>query len=152
MADIKDKWPWPTNIGVHGTYPEEVKALQKSPERNPDAAPMPEVAPLRLLNPTRSSEQLRMGEPELVHELSSDGNAVPLTHVVFRRVLMKARRRAALLFDDAIETEELADLPTTRRDQMRSMRAREQAMLELLDLYNGMAEAVYMRLLSESKG
>lgn len=151
MADINAKWPWPQNVGVLGTYAEEVKALQKT-EKNPDAAPMPALAPTKLLTPARSSDNLRMGEPELLKEIHGDATPVPLTHVVLRRVLGRSRKKGVLKFDEAVETENLEDMPSTRREQMRSMLSREKAMLEILDRYNGLAEGVYMRLLSESKG
>jgi hypothetical protein len=151
MADINNKWPWPANIGTLGTFAEEVKALQKRVERNPDAAPMPEVAPTTLLTPQRSSDNLRMGEPTYLSETQETAPAV-LTHVAFRRILVKAKRRGVIRFDEAVETEDLAELPTSRREQMRSMLARERAMLDILARYNDLAESVYMRLLSESKG
>jgi hypothetical protein len=150
MADIKDKWPWPASIGNIGMYPEEMKALRKV-EKNPDASPMPELAPTKLLTPLQSSDNLRMGEPALPAALA-EATSIPLTHVVFRRVLAKARRKGAVLFEEAVEKEDLADLPADRRQQMRTMLARERAMLELLDHYNGLAEDVYMRLIATAKG
>jgi hypothetical protein len=151
MADINRKWPWPQNVGVLGTFPEEMKALQRGVEKNPDAAPMPEIAPTKLLTPEYGSDQLRMGDQAVPQEIAE--TAVPtLNHVVFRRVLMKARRKGVLRFGEAVEEENLDDLPPSRREQMRSMLARESAMLEILERYNALAEAVYMRLLSESKG
>lgn len=153
MTDINSKWPWPGNVGGLGTFPEEVKALQKRVERNPDASPMPEVAPTKLLTPTQSSDNLRMGDPAEAAARNRDASATPaLNHVVFRRVLMRSRRKGMLRFTDAVDAEDLEELPSSRRDQMRSMLAREGAMLEILDRYNALAESVYMRLLSESKG
>lgn len=151
MADINNKWPWPAAIGNLGTFPEEVKALQKRVEKNPDAAPMPEVAPTKLLTPQRSSDNLRMGEPSYLSDTHEIAPAV-LTHVAFRKILFKSRRKGVLKFDEAVETEDLEDLPNTRREQMRSMLARERAMLEIIGRYNELAEQVYTRLLSESKG
>ncbi|MCC7384747.1 MAG: hypothetical protein IT384_23055 [Deltaproteobacteria bacterium] len=151
MADIRDKWPFPANVGLLGTYPEEVKALQRSPEKNPDAAPMPQVAPLRFLSPLKSSEDLRMGEPDSPIQLPENGTII-FTHVVIRRFLKKARRRGVVLFDDAVESEPLIDTPENRRDQMKAMLARERALLELLDRYNALAEGVYAQLLAGAKG
>jgi hypothetical protein len=151
MADINRKWPWPANVGVLGTFPEEVKALQKSVEKNIDASPLAEAAPTRLLTPNVSSDNLRMGEQFIPPEIA-ENTALPLTHVVFRRLLMKSRRKGVLRFDEAVEDENLDDLPPSRRDQMISMLAREGAMLEIIERYNALAEAVYMRLISESKG
>lgn len=151
MADIRNKWPFPVNAGVLGTYADEVKALQRRIEKNPDAAPMPEVAPTRLLTPLRSSDNLRIGEPHA--PLSTDaGGAITFTHVVIRRFLKKARRRGSVLFDEAAENEPLVDVPENRREQMRTMLARERALLEILDRYNGLAEDVYNRLLAGAKG
>jgi hypothetical protein len=151
MADIRDKWPWPTNVNFLGTHPEEMKALQRRVEKNPDASPMPDLAPLRLLTPQRSSDNLRMGEPLAPGDVA-DPTTPTLTHVVIRRFLRRARRKGAVLFDEAVDTERLGELPENRRDQMRTMLARERAMLELLDRYNALAEDVYMRLLAGSKG
>jgi hypothetical protein len=151
VTEINNKWPWPQNIGTLGTYAEEVKALQKRVEKNPDAAPMPEVAPTKLLTPQRSSDNLRMGEPSYLSD-TQESSPATLTHVAFRRILMKTKRKGVLRFDESVDTEELEDLPVTRRDQMRSMLAREKAMLEIIQRYNELAEAVYMRLLSEAKG
>ncbi len=151
MADIKQKWPWPTNVGLVGTYPEEVKVRTKL-EKNPDASPMPAAAPARLLDPKRSSDNLRMGEPAPFDPDPVELMDLDLIHVIFRRVLMKRKRRSWSLFDDAVESEDLNELPGTRRDQMKAMLRREDAMLRLLDRYNGMAEQVYARLLAESKG
>ena len=151
MADIKQKWPWPANVGLLGTYPEEVRERAKL-EKNPDASPMPAAAPGRLLTPKRSSDNLRMGEPEPFDPDPAEMMALGLNHVVLRRVLMKRKRKSWTLFSEAVEDEGLDDLPNTRRDQMKAMLRREDAMLRLLDRYNGMAELVYARLLAESKG
>jgi len=152
MADIRDKWPFPVNAGVLGTYADEMKALQRRVEKNPDAAPMPEVAPTRLLTPLRSSDNLRIGEPRAPFDVAGDAGAVTLTHVVVRRFLKKARRRGSILFDEATESEPLVDVPENRREQMRTMLARERALLEILDRYNGLAEDVYNRLPAGVKG
>ena len=151
MATIQDKWPWPANVGVLGTFAEEVKETQRRVEKNINASPLPAAEPTNLLNPSRSSETLRIGEPGSVADPGSDAAFTP-AHVVIRRVLSKARQRAAILFDEAIDSEDLADLPRGRRDQMKTMSSREQAMLEILDRYNALAEDVYMRLLSGAKG
>jgi hypothetical protein len=150
MADIKSKWPWPQNVGVLGTFPEEMKEAQRL-EKNPEAAPMPEVAPTRLLGPKKSSDNLRMGEPAPVGDQAEVAN-LPLTHVVLRRVLMRRKNKAWGLFERAVDDEELDDLPEKRRAQMRAMLGREAAMLELLQRYNTLAEDVYNRLLANSKG
>lgn len=151
MANINNKWPWPNNVGVLGTYPEEIKALQKL-EKNPEASPLPEAAPSAFLDPHTSSEHLRVGTPRAPHgEVDVPGNFVPL-HVLLRRLLMRRKRTAWGLFDDAVEAEDLGELPASRRDQMRAMLRRERAMLEMLARYNELAEDVYARLLSESKG
>ena len=151
VADIKQKWPWPANVGVLGTYPEEVREQAKL-EKNPDASPMPAAAPGKLLTPKVSSDNLRMGEPAPFDADPVEMMALDLNHVVLRRILTKRKRHSWTLFGDAVEAETLADLPTTRRDQMKAMLRREDAMLRLIDRYNGMAEMVYARLLSESKG
>ena len=152
MANINSKWPWPNNVGVLGTHPEEIKALQKL-EKNPEAAPMPEAAPTAFLDPTTSSEHLRVGIPKAPkgNEVQVPGNFIPL-HVVVRRLLMRRKRTAWSLFDEAVESEDLSDLPESRREQMRAMLRRERAMLEMVQRYNGLAEDVYARLLSEAKG
>ncbi len=152
MADIKAKWPWPANAGLVGTYPDEVKALQRRIEKNPQASPMPELAPTNFLTPNRNSEALRMGGPPIEDDPSTDATAFRLTHVVFRKVLSRARRQSAVLFDDAVQDAPLSGQPAARREQMQRMLRREQKMLEILDRYNGLAEDVYMRLLASSKG
>lgn len=151
MADIKQRWPWPANVGTLGTFPEEVKQLQKL-EKNPDAAPMPQVAPSRLLTPKKSSDNLRMGEPKPISDDPFEATQLELNHVVLRRLLAKRRRVGWSAFSDAVEDEDLDGLPEARREQMRAMLKRESAMLELLERYNTMAEMVYARLLSEAKG
>lgn len=149
MADIKDKWPWPGNVHQLGTFPEEVRALQEL-EKNPDAAPVAEVAPSQFLDPKRSSDDLRIGEPNPVSE---DPAIQPeLNHVVLRRLLMKPRKPGWQRFSAAVNDEDLGGLPQSRRTQMDTMLRREKAMLDLLGDYNRMAEIVYARLLSESKG
>lgn len=152
MAEIKQKWPWPRNVGVLGTFPEEVKETQRRVEKNIDASPMPELAPTKLLSPSRNSENLRMGEPAVDVEMLADNYQYTLTHVVVRRLLAKARARGAVLFDEAIEEAPLRGMPADRREQMRTMVSRERAMMEILDRYNTLAEDVYMRLLASSKG
>ena len=151
MADVKQKWPWPANVGLLGTYPEEVKERTKL-EKDIDASPIPTAAPGRLLTPKRSSDNLRMGEPAPFDGDPAEMSALALNHVILRRILMKRKRRSWSVFDEAVEAEDLDDLPSTRRDQMKAMLRREDAMLRLLDRYNGMAETVYARLLAESKG
>lgn len=152
MAEIKQpKWPWPANVGVLGTHPEEVKALQRRVEKNIDASPMPAAAPTNLLTPARNSENMRIGDPR-APDVDPDRLAFTPTHVVFRRVLTKMRRKGAVLFDESVDRAKLGELPKGRREQMRRMLQREQSMLEILDRYNTLAEDVYMRLLAGSKG
>lgn len=151
MADINSKWPWPANVGLLGTHPEEVKALQRRVEKNPDASPLAAAEPSKFLTPARSSDNLRVGEPAAPLEVA-ESTTFTFTHVVIRRFLKKARRRGAVLFDEAVESEPLVDVPENRREQMRGMLARERALLEILDRYNGLAEDVYMRLLAGAKG
>jgi hypothetical protein len=151
MANINSKWPWPNNVGVLGTHAEEIKALQKL-EKNPEASPLPDARPSAFLDPTTSSENLRVGIPKAPKgDVDVPGNFIPL-HVVLRRLLMRRKRAAWGLFDSAVEEEDLGELPASRRDQMRAMLRRERAMLEMLGRYNELAEDVYARLLSESKG
>ena len=149
---VREKWPFPVNIsGEIGTTAEEVKALNKGLEKNPYASPMPEAAPVNFLAPVRSSEDLRFGEQE-VPLAASDGRTATLTHVVLRRVLSKARRKGAVLFDEAVEAKGFPGLPEGRHAQMKALLSRERAMLDMLDKYNGLAEDVYMRLLATAKG
>ncbi|MBI2378526.1 MAG: hypothetical protein HYV07_31295 [Deltaproteobacteria bacterium] len=149
---VREKWPFPVNLGGEiGTTAEEVKALHKGLEKNPYASPLPEVAPVNFLTPIRSSEDLRFGEQD-VPLAASDGRTATLTHVVLRRVLSKARRQGAVLFDEAVESKAYQGLPEGRQQQMKTLLSRERAMLEMLDRYNGLAEGVYMRLLATSKG
>lgn len=149
---VDDKWPWPSALGgVHGTYAEEIRALQKL-EKNPNASPMPDLAPGRLLDPKRSSDDLRFGEPARVEAEDAPGGYFPLSHVVLRRLRLKRGRAGWRTFAHAVETEDLGDLPENRRAQMQGMRRREEAMLDLVERYNALAEAVYGQLLSESKG
>ncbi len=151
MADIKQKWPWPANVGVLGTYPDEVQGQRKL-EKDMAASPMPELAPERLLTPKRSSDNLRMGEPTAVYPEGQEPVQLALTHVVLRRLLLKRRRAGWNLFEESVEDEALEDLPGSRRDQMRAMLKRESAMLQLLERYNALAEMVYSRLIGEAKG
>lgn len=151
MADIKQKWPWPANVGVLGTYPEEVHG-QKKLEKDPAASPMPALAPERLLTPKRSSDNLRMGEPAPVYPEGMEPVQLALTHVVLRRLLMKRKKVGWGLFEESVEEEALEELPGSRRDQMRAMLKRENAMLQLLERYNTLAEMVYSRLIGEAKG
>lgn len=154
MAEIRSKWPWPRDAALLGTHPEEVKALRQRIEKNPAASPMPDLAPARLLSPSRTSDSLRMGGPSVADvDGGPDALGGTLTHVVFRRILTKARRRAAVAFDEAVDSEPIdGDAPSGRREQMKAMIARERAMLEIFDRYNALAEDVYMRLLATSKG
>jgi hypothetical protein len=151
MADIKDKWPGLRNVGLAGTFPEEMKALQRL-EKNPDASPVPDLAPSRLLSPRRTSDDLRIGGPVAASPEAQENVQTTLTHVTLRRLLMRRRKKGWTQFERAVDDESLDDLPSARREQMRSMLRREQAMLELLDRYNQLAEGVYLRLLSEAKG
>ncbi len=153
MANKLDaKWPWPSATGgVHGTYPEEIKALQKL-EKNPNAAPMPAAAPTRLLNPHRSSDSLRFGQPSAAELEDAAVAGLPLSHVVLRRLRLKRARAGWRAFSAAVDEERFEALPDNRREQMRGMRRREDAMLDLVERYNRLAEGVYGQLLSESKG
>lgn len=151
MATIRDKWPWPVDVGLRGTFVDEAKQLRGRVEKNPDASPLADAAPAEFLNPVRQSERLRMGGPAVPLEVA-ESTTRALTHVIFRRILSKARRRGVVLFDDAVESADADELPRDRKEQMRLMLARERAMLELLDRYNSLAEDVYMRLLAGAKG
>jgi hypothetical protein len=152
VANINGKWPWPNNVPLLGTFPEEVKALQKL-EKNPEASPLPEAEPSNFLEPKTSSEHLRVGTPKAPkgRDVEVPGSFIPL-FVLVRRVLMRRKRAAWSVFEEAVEDEDLSDLPESRREQMRAMLRRELAMLEMLGRYNELAEGVYARLLSEAKG
>lgn len=154
MARINGNWPWPADVSLRGTFPEEVQHRGRL-EKNPDASPVPDAAPEQLLDPKRTSDSLRLGRPSEAgtEGEGSEGLAHPLYHVTLRRLLMRRRTRAWAAFGQAVDEAPLEDgIPDHRRDQMRTMLRREQAMLELLDRYNALAEAVYSRLLAESKG
>jgi hypothetical protein len=152
MARINGNWPWPADVGLRGTFPEEVQERRRL-ERNPDAAPVPELAPEQLLRPRRSSDNLRLGQPADTEPESAESLTHPLFHVTLRRLLLRRRSEGWRAFGRAVEEAPLEEgIPDHRRDQMRTMLRREQAMLELLERYNGLAEAVYSRLLAESKG
>lgn len=150
MAEIRSKWPWPQNIGPLGTYAEEVRAPKL--ERDPEAAPMPAAAPVSFLSPAGSSEQLRVGEPPAFSADPTEIEQLSLRHVVFRRVLARRKGTGWQQLERAVDTQPLTGLPEPRRDQMRAMLRREQAMLQILERYNGMAEQVYAVMLSEAKG
>lgn len=152
MADINSRWPWPANRqGQIGTYADEVHQLRQL-EKNPDASPAPHVAPGQRLDPKKSSDHLRMGSPAPVSDDPFEAAQIALYHVIFRRLLHRRRKAGWTMFESAVEDEELPDLPETRRQQMRAMLRREWAMLDLIGEYNGLAEEVYAKLLSESKG
>lgn len=148
---VNNQWPWPSSVGgVHGTYPDEIKALQKL-EKNPEASPMPAAAPTQLLTPARSSENLRFAETNVEGEETIPAFTT-LSHVVLRRLRLKRARAGWRSFSAAVDTEPFEELPENRRDQMRGMRRREEGMLDLVERYNRLAEGVYGQLLSESKG
>lgn len=152
MVNRVDKWPWPAATGgVHGIHAEELKALQRL-EKNPSASPMPELAPTELITPSRNSDTLRFGDAPGVDPEDAPTGIGALSHVVLRRLRLKRERPGWTSFSRAVETERLDDLPENRRDQMRGMRRREDAMLDLVDRYNRLAEGVYGQLLSEAKG
>ncbi len=152
LADINQKWPFPVNRGGQlGTYTDEVHQSRQL-EKNPEASPMPAAAPGQFLDPKASSDNLRMGAPNPVSEDPFEASQVALFHVIFRRLLTKRRKRGWKMFQAAVDEEELGEMPQARREQMRSMLRRERAMLDILDRYNSLAEDVYARLLSESKG
>lgn len=148
---VNQQWPWPSPTGgVHGTHPEELKALQRL-EKNPNAAPMPQVEPSRLLETRDSSDRLRFGEPGGDVETGAP-SFVALSHVVLRRLRLKRARGGWREFSTAVDTEAFEELPENRREQMRGMRRREEAMLDLVERYNRLAEGVYGQLIGESKG
>ncbi|MEL6186297.1 MAG: hypothetical protein AAFU79_16860 [Myxococcota bacterium] len=150
-SKVNQQWPWPTSTGgVHGTHPEELKALQRL-EKNPSAAPMPQVGPSRLLAPQDSSDALRFGEPGGDVETGAP-TFVALSHVVLRRLRLKRARAGWRSFSAAVDTEPFEELPENRREQMRGMRRREDAMLDLIQRYNHLAETVYGQLIGDSKG
>lgn len=152
MADINSRWPWPANRqGQLGTYADEVRQLRQL-EKNFDASPAPDVAPGQLLDPQKSSDHLRMGAPAPISDDPYEADQIALFHVIFRRLLGRRKKPGWILFENAVEEEELSELPDARRQQMRAMLQREGAMLQLIGEYNGLAEEVYARILSESKG
>ena len=152
MATINTRWPWPANHqGQIGTHPDEVRQLRQL-EKNPDASPAPDVVPGQLLDPQKSSDHLRMGGPAPVSNDPYEAEQLALSHIIFRRLLSRRRKTGWSAFERAVENEDLSDVPDTRRKQMRASLRREAAMLDLIGQYNGLAEEVYAKLLSESKG
>ena len=150
MTEINKKWPWPGNIGPLGTYAEEVKTLTRL-ERNPEAAPMPQAEPTAFLTPASHSESLRMG-PAAWSEVGDAAIPLPPSFVVFRRVLRKRKSRSWAVFEDSVLESDLGPVPDDRREQMKALLHQERAMLEVLERYSDLADAVYSRILAESKG
>lgn len=152
MARINGNWPWPADVSLRGTFPEEVRELRRL-EKNPEASPAPEAAPEQLLRPRKTSETLRLGQPAETEPDGPEALTHPLLHVTLRRLLLRRKNTGWRAFGHAVEEAPLGEgVPDHRRDQMRTMLRREQAMLDLLDRYNRLAETVYARLLAESKG
>lgn len=132
MAEIKRalSLPFPTTTGL-GVTAEEVKLQKAAVALSVDTSPMPQVGPTEFLNPSGSSEHLRLQVPTAANPLATVTGPLH-DHLQIMDALATYQSPLSRKLDAAVLDGEL-DLPEARKGQMRASRMRIRAMFDFAD-------------------
>lgn len=143
-------WPWPTTNGVVGVTADEIKAQKASLVKDPTIQPIPETKATEFLNPSTSSEHLRLSPPAAANPMATPTGPVH-DHFKVRSALDKAKGMAAQELHKFLNAPEFQSLPQEKQTQVKTSLAREQAMVTLLRGVQEMQESIYARVIGTSE-
>ncbi len=154
--DIQNKsvkrFPWMTtggaSIGPAGMTADEVKlALGVVKVKASDVQPISARAPVEFIQPTTSSENLRLAVPDPANPF-----ATPLgprhDHIMVRRALTRSSSDMSRALVSALKNNP-PGLGTEALGQMRASLSREHSMLGLLQKHQAWQEEIYARIVGK---
>jgi hypothetical protein len=143
-------WPWPVANPTLGVTAEEIKLQRGANVKDPTVQPIPEPRATEFLNPTTSSEHLRLAPPGPANpQVTATGPT--LYHFKVRGALDKARGEVAQDLHKFINSDAANQLPEQSRTQMKASLGREQAMMTLLRNVQEMQQGIYARVIGSSE-
>ena len=143
-------WPWPVSNPTLGVTAEEVKVQRAQLTKDPTIQPIPEPRAVEFLNPSTSSEHLRLSPPAAANPLATAVGPLH-DHFMVRSALTKAKGNTAQELHKFLQGPEAAGLPEDRKAQMKATLAREQALMILMGNVQEMQESIYARVIGSSE-
>lgn len=160
MADELQKqqvrrFPWVTpsggGIGPAGMTADEMKVHQTGTTKiaKGDITPIAQRGPMELVQPTTSSEFLRLAVPEAANPFATP-TGPRHDHMMIRRALQRAASDVSKALTNALKTP--AGVKPEDADRMRASATREHNMLQLLKSLQEMQEHIYGRIIGNQAG
>jgi hypothetical protein len=143
-------WPWPVANPTLGVTAEEIKVQRATGPKDPSIQPIPETRATEFLNPTTSSEHLRLSPPAAANPMATATGPMH-DHFKVRAALDKARGTAAQELHNFLQGPAAANLPEERKTQMRASLAREQGLMTLMRSVGQMQERIYAKVIGTSE-
>lgn len=143
-------WPWPVANPTLGVTADEIKLQKANMAKDPTVQPIPETRATEFLNPTTSSEHMRLAPPAGNNQMVTPTGPLHF-HFKVRAALEKAKGTTAVELHRFLTSDAANALPEQSRTQMKASLAREQAMVMLLRGVNEMQERIYARVVGTSE-
>lgn len=144
-------WPWPVANPTLGVTAEELKIQKGTGAKDPTVQPIVQTRALEFLNPTTSSEHLRLAPPAQAGNTMATPTGPVHHHFKVRTALDRAKGEVATELHKFLTSDQAASIPEPNRVAMRASLAREQAMVLLLRGVQDMQERIYARVIGTSE-
>ena len=158
MADELQKqnvrrFPWVTpsggGIGPAGMTADELKAQIGAKVQRPDVAPIAQRGPVEFVQPSTSSESLRLAVPEAANPFATP-TGPRHDHMMIRKALQRAATDVSKALTSALKAP--VGVKPDDADRMRASATREQNILQLLKSLQEMQEQIYGRIIGTQAG
>lgn len=147
------RFPWMTPaggaIGPAGLTADEVKVNQGQKPLLPDVAPIAQRGPVEFIQPTMSSDHLRLAVPEAANPFATPTG--PRHDFMMVRVALGRSRSDTSRALVGLLKDPPAGLAPESVERMRASLAREHAMLGLLQDLQEMQEQIYGRIIGSQE-
>lgn len=143
------RFPWMTPaggaIGPAGLTSEEVKINQGQETTTPDVAPIAQRGPVEFIQPSTSSDQLRLAVPTAANPFATP-TGPRHDYMMVRTALARTRHDSSRALVGLLK-DPPAGLASESVERMRASLSREHAMLALLQNLQEMQEQIYGRII-----
>ncbi len=148
------RFPWvsPSGgaIGPAGMTADELKVHQTPAKvQKSDVAPIAQRGPVEFIQPSTSSETLRLAVPEAANPFATP-TGPRHDHMMIRRALQRAATDTAKALTQALKLP--SGVKPEDADRMRASATREHNMLQLLKHLQEMQEQIYGRIIGTQAG
>jgi len=147
------RFPWvsPSGgaIGPAGITADELKVGQPVKIAKGDVTPIAQRGPVEFIQPSTSSESLRLAVPEAANPFATP-TGPRHDHMMIRRALQRAAGDTAKALTNALKMP--AGVKPEDADRMRASATREHNMLQLLKHLQEMQEQIYGRIIGTQAG